>query len=84
MHPDWTRTEAVRPVALAVTVVGAETTGVEGGPEIAMESNPCGLDVPAALVTTQPSATVPDAPALKVIWLVVWPAVIVPPVMDQA
>jgi hypothetical protein len=39
---------------------------------------------PAALVTTQANWTVPEAPAVKVTWLAFWPAVIVPPVTDQA
>jgi len=39
--------------------------------------------VPEALVTTQLKVRVPEAPAVKVIEVVVAPAVMVPLVMDQ-
>jgi hypothetical protein len=42
------------------------------------------LAVPALFVTVQPSCTEPEPPPVNVIWLVVPPAVIVPPVAVQA
>ena len=68
------------PVELAQAVAGA-VTDVAGGVVIVNEPLPVLTQPLLVTVTVRP--TVPDAPAVNVIALVVAPAVIVPLVMDQ-
>ena len=66
-----------------VAVLGALIVGVVGGSRTVTLADPV-VVVLAALVTVHPRVTVPAAPALNVIWLLVCPAVIVPPVIVHA
>ena len=66
MQPVWTGIEAEY-ASPTVTLVGAVMTGVSGTASMVMLAVPGVLAVPAALATTQPSWTVPEAPAVKLI-----------------
>ena len=68
------------PVELAQAVAGA-VTGVVGAAVIVVEALPVPTQPLLVTVTLRP--TVPDAPAVNVMALVVAPAVIVPLAMDQ-
>ena len=57
-------------LATRLTTTGAATT--------LMLAVPAGAEAPAALVTVQVSVVVPTAPAVKVIAVVPWPAVMEP------
>ena len=64
-------TKACSPVRPVVTMVGAVMTGVPGGGGVTVTLRvPAALAVPAALRSTQVSATVPAVPAVKVMLLV--------------
>ena len=58
--------------------------GWTGAVRMAQVAVPGAEAVLAALLTTQKGTTLPEAPAVKVILLLVVPEVIVPPVMDHA
>ena len=81
MHPATGETEAVHPAALAATAVTAVMAGLLGGSaSMVMESAAeVPLTAPVGLVPTQVSWVL-ALPAVKVIWLEVAPAVMVPPV----
>jgi hypothetical protein len=69
----------------SVMVYGAaRKLAIRGGAAMTHVAVPTWDAEPAAFVTVQPRLTEPEAPAVKVIWFVVLPAVIVPPVMVQA
>ena len=74
---DWPE-EMLVGLAVKFEIVGM------GAAAIVQLAVPAVEEVPAALVAIQPSWTDPEAPAVKVIWFVLPPAVIVPPVMVQA
>ena len=65
-------------------MAGAVITGVVGAATMVLLAVPAAEAVPAAFVAMQLTPTVPEAPGVKVMLVVVAPAVIVPPVRVQA